>query len=137
MPSYDAVFFDPPAPVAQVVIRNPERGNTVSGVSMLLDSGADVTLVPQGAASVLGVLPAADQTYELMGFDGTISRASAARLEMVFLNRTFRGRFLLIDQESGIIGRDVLNSVSLLLDGPKLTWSDQSRQVKGANGGKQ
>jgi hypothetical protein len=137
MPNYDAVRFDPPAPVAQVVIRNPERGNTVSGVSMLLDSGADVTLVPQSTASALGVLPAADQTYELMGFDGTISRASAARLEMVFLNRTFRGRFLLIDQESGIIGRDVLNSVLLLLDGPKLTWSDQSRQVKGANGGKQ
>ena len=137
MPNYDAVRFDPPAPVAQVVIRNPERGNTVSGVSMLLDSGADVTLVPQGAASFLGVLPAADQVYELMGFDGTVSRASAARLEMVFLNRTFRGRFLLIDQESGIIGRDVLNSVSLLLDGPKLTWSDQSRQVKVANGGKQ
>ena len=137
MPVYDAVRFDPPAPVAQVVIRNPERGNTVSGVSMLLDSGADVTLVPQSAASVLGVLPAADQIYELMGFDGTISRASVARLEMVFLNRTFRGRFLLIDQESGIIGRDVLNSVPLLLDGPKLTWSEQSRQVKVADGGKQ
>jgi hypothetical protein len=31
----------------------------------------------------------------------------------------------LIDQEWGIIGRDVLNLVVLLLDGPKLTWIEQ------------
>ena len=44
---------------------------------------------------------------------------------------------MLIDQEWGIMGRDVLNHVALLLDGPKLTWSEQSRQVKVADGGKQ
>jgi len=43
---------------------------------------------------------------------------------MIFLNRTFRGRFLLIDQEWGVMGRDILNLVSLLLDGPNLTWSE-------------
>ena len=35
------------------------------------------------------------------------------------------GRFLLTDQEWGLIGRDVLNHVSLLFDGPGLNWSEQ------------
>jgi len=44
---------------------------------------------------------------------------------MIFLNRTFRGRFLLINQERGVMGRDILNRVSLLLDGPDLSWSER------------
>ena len=62
--------------------------------------------------------------YELMGFDGTRSFAVVVELEMVFLNRIFRGRFLLIDQEIGILGRDVLNQLSLLFDGPQLIWRE-------------
>lgn len=128
MPAYDAVRFDPPAPLAQIAVRNPDGGNTVPGIAMLLDSGADVTLIPRSAVNALGILPAADQVYELMGFDGTISRASVAHLDMLFLNRTIRGQFILIDQDWGIIGRDVLNLVVLLLDGPKLTWIEQPRR---------
>jgi hypothetical protein len=40
----------------------------------------------------------------------------------VFLDRTFRGQFLLIDQGWGVIGRNVLNFLSLLFDGPSQTW---------------
>lgn len=43
---------------------------------------------------------------------------------MIFLNRTYRGRYALIDAEQGILGRDVLNHVSLLLNGPKQDWSE-------------
>ena len=118
MPAYDTASFDPPAPLAQVIIRSPESGHTLSGVLMLLDSGADVTLIPQASASQLGLVGATDEVYELAGFDGSTSFASVVRLDMVFLNRTFRGRFLLIDQEWGVIGRDILNLVPLLLDGP-------------------
>ena len=47
MPSYDSFLFTPPAPLARVIIRNPLSGATVSDVPMLLDTGADVTLLPQ------------------------------------------------------------------------------------------
>ena len=57
MPTYDANQFDPPAPVASVAIRSRESGVTFSDVIMLLDSGADVTLLPQAAVEQLGVLP--------------------------------------------------------------------------------
>lgn len=125
MPAYDVSWFDPPAPLARVILRNPENGDTASEVPMLLDSGADVTLVPQAFASNLGLVSVTDEIYELISFDGSVSRVSAVRLEMLFLNRTFRGRFLLISQEWGILGRDIINLVSLLLDGPNLTWSEK------------
>ena len=64
--------------------------------------------------------------YELMGFDGSRSEAVAVTVEMVFLDRTFRGQYLLIDAERGVLGRDVLNHLAVLLDGPGRRWVDQS-----------
>jgi hypothetical protein len=127
MPTYDANLFDPPAPLAQVILRNPQNSNSLSDVPMLLDSGADVTLIPSTSANQIGLTADVDSIYELMGFDGSTSLASVVRLEMLFLNKTFRGRFLLIDQEWGVLGRDILNLVSLSLDGPNLTWHEQRR----------
>lgn len=43
MPSYDAAYFDPPAPVARVTLRNPQSGATASAVLLLVDTGADIT----------------------------------------------------------------------------------------------
>jgi hypothetical protein len=125
MPPYDSTLFDPPAPLAKVGLRNPESGIILSNINMLLDTGADVTLIPQVPVNQLGVGIIPGQSYELRGFDGNPSFAPAVQLDLVFLNRTFRGRFLLIEQEWGILGRDVLNLVFLWLDGPRLVWSEQ------------
>ena len=122
MPDYDGTHFDPPAPVASVKVRNPDNGATASGIRMLIDSGADVTLVPRSALVGVGIEMASVKHYELMGFDGTISQTPAVRLEMIFHGRTFRGQFLLIDSDWGIVGRDVINLLSLMLNGPKQTW---------------
>lgn len=86
MPTYDSAPFDPPAPVARVTLRNPENRMSVADVPMLLDSGADVTLIPQVYAEQLEV--GLDQYFELAGFDGSIRIAPSARLEMSFLGRT-------------------------------------------------
>ncbi len=126
MPAYDPVLFFPPAPLARVTLRNPQSGETLSDVALLIDSGADVTMVPEASVTVLGVRIESAETYELQSFDQHISKAHPANLEMVFLRRTFRGRFLVIDQEWGILGRDVLNHLSILLDGPALNWRELS-----------
>ena len=47
-------------------------------------------------------------------------------LDMVFLQRAFRGRYLLVEEERGILGRDIRNHVSLLLEGPRQQWSEHS-----------
>ncbi len=40
MPAYDAVNFDPPAPIAYATLRNPATGETLSDVPLLIDTGA-------------------------------------------------------------------------------------------------
>jgi predicted aspartyl protease len=126
MPSYDALHFEPPAPTAQLILRDPRGGATVSDVLLLLDTGADATLLPRAAVERLGVSPLVDERYELIGFDGSKSFAPAALLEIIFLGRAFRGRYLLIEQDLGVLGRDVLNHLTLLLDGPRQKWSEPS-----------
>lgn len=124
MPAYDSEKFAPPAPLARVELRCPETGGALPNVPMLLDWGADVTLIPQAAATRIGASVLAGIGYELVGFDGTPSVAPAVQVDLRFLRRTFKGRFLLLNQEWGIVGRDILNHLVLLLDGPGLTWSE-------------
>ena len=126
MPSYDVTHFDPPAPVARVMLRNPQSGATVSDVPLLVDTGADITLLPRTAVEGLGVPLLADQRYKLMGFDGSKSFAPVVILDLLFLRRAFRGRYLLLEEEHGIMGRDILNHVILLLDGPQQQWSERA-----------
>ena len=91
MPAYDATRFDPPAPLAQVILRNPANGATRPGVPMLLDSGADVTLIPQTAADLLKVTIIPNRRYQLAGFDGSTSVAPVVRLDLLLCGRAFRG----------------------------------------------
>ena len=125
MPAYDASLFNPPAPLARVTLRNQNNGNTMSDVPMLVDSGADVTLVPQSSVNGVGLDIDINEGYELMAFDGSTSVAQVVHLDLIFIRRIFRGRYLLINQECGILGRDILNHISLLLDGPHLGWGEQ------------
>lgn len=126
MPTYDDDLFNPPAPLARVTLRHPSsKASAVSDVPMLLDTGADVTLLPKIFVAQLGIMVDSNEGYELMGFDGNVSIAQVVEVDLLFLRRAFKGRFLLIEQEWGLLGRDVLNHVSILFDGLRLTWSEQ------------
>lgn len=127
MPKYNAENFDPPAPVAYVTLRHPVTGISVSDVPMLIDTGADVTLLPIPSLEGLGMEPDVDGTYEVQGFSGESQFVSSTHLEMIFLGKKFTGKFLLIDQPMGILGRNILNSVSLLFDGPRSKWDEYKR----------
>ncbi len=48
-------------------------------------------------------------------------------LELVFLGRKFTGQFLLIDQPMGVLGRNILNVVSITFDGPREKWDEHKR----------
>ncbi|MDP2976549.1 MAG: retropepsin-like aspartic protease, partial [Anaerolineales bacterium] len=127
IPEFDAKSFDTPAPVAYVTLPHPATGASLSDVPMLMDTGADVTLLPRDVAEQLGIEPVAGRVYELQGFDGETKLAEVVRLELAFLGRKFTGQFLLIDQPFGIMGRNILNAVALLLDGPHGIWEEQKR----------
>lgn len=103
MPHYDATRFEPPAPLAQVTLRNPDNGALSPDVPMLLDSGADVTLIPQMTLNRLDITSVQDKRYELIGFDGNTSFAPVVQLELIVCGRTFRGQFLLIKNRAFLV----------------------------------
>lgn len=125
MPDYDDTRFHPAAPVASITLRNPETSQTLPDVQMLIDSGADVTLLPSAAVELLGIIADPTEKYELVAFNGQTSSAQAARLHLILLGKTFNGRFLLIRQDWAILGRDVLNHLALILDGPRRAWDER------------
>jgi hypothetical protein len=49
----------------------------------------------------------------------------AVTAELQFHGKSFRGQFLLIDGWHGVLGRNVLNNLSLLLDGPSREWIER------------
>jgi hypothetical protein len=128
MPEYDGTHFDPPAPVAIVTVRNPITGESVEDVLLLLDSGADATLLPQHVADELKLGGAEGEVYELVGFNEAKSKSQAVRADVLFLGKTFSGRFLVTPFSWGILGRNVLNHLTIRLDGPRLNW-DLERQA--------
>ena len=126
MPNYDASFASPPAPVTTVVIRNPAANKSVTGVPMLIDTGADATLTPRALLPYLDIVEEALEPsgYMLVGFDGTQSPAVLVPVELEFLGRRLAGNFLLTAANYGVLGRDVLNLFRLVFDGPNLVWDE-------------
>ena len=125
MPEYDVEHFDPPAPVAFVVLRNPATGVVLPDVPMLIDTGADATLLPASAVKKIGVEIEAVSDFEVQVFDGETKRLQLAKLELFFLDKKFVGEYLLIDRPIGILGRNVLNNLRLVFDGIRAKWDEQ------------
>jgi hypothetical protein len=124
MPRYDA-RFDPPAPVAAINLRSVDRRKRVSNVAMFIDSGADVTFLPAAAVSQLGLPNQGDR--EVTAFDGSEGVAGSVECEVLFLGQVYRGVYLIVDDQYGLLGRDVLNRVSLVLNGPGLNWREAGK----------
>lgn len=118
MRAYEVNDFRPPAPVAVVSVHSASAGITIPNIPMLMDTGADVSLLPREAIAHLLETIDEDHKYELEGFDGTRS------LEIQLLGKTFRGQFLVVDGKYGILARNVLNSLVILFDGPSLFWKE-------------
>jgi hypothetical protein len=128
MPDYDP-GFSPPAPVILARLRDLRAGAEQSEIPMQMDSGADVTLLPRGAVDSLNI-ERSNRSYELIRFDGTTTVSQAVQAELVLAKTVFRGQFLLVDQEVGILGRDILNHLCLVFDGPALHWHEQPSAKK-------
>ena len=71
MPTYDSTQFEPPAPLARVTLRTLNNGNIVTDVPMLIDSGADLTLIPARFIEDLRLEVDQSESYELEGLTAT------------------------------------------------------------------
>lgn len=128
MSNYDEISFNLPAPIANVTLKDLISPQTIADVLLLIDTGADVTLLPKSAVDKFQGLELSNEDYQLEDFDGSRSKAVAVQLQLIFLNKKITGNFLLIEQEIGILGRDILNYLSIIFDGKKLQWSGKSKE---------
>lgn len=71
MPAYDRAF-NPPASVADVTIANPVTPNKRSRVRGKMDTGADITVIPERLIVPLGISPKG--RVWTRGYDGTYTQ---------------------------------------------------------------
>ena len=87
-------IYNPPAPIAKVKLRNLKTLESIANVPMLLDTGSDITLLPKLYCDEIGVEISETESLELAGFNQAKSVAFYVRLDFIFLNKIFRGKFL-------------------------------------------
>jgi hypothetical protein len=110
----------PPAPFVHVTLRCAETGKEVNAVPAQLDCGADRTVLPANFVEDLGLLPLDE--IPIGGFGGHVSLMRTYRVELAV--HQFPPLMIEVithaDEPFILLGRDVLNQLRLLLDGPQL-----------------
>ncbi len=121
MKTYDT-SYDPPAAVLDITIVNPFlKGHPRIGGRAVIDSGAFKSVIPQTLASQIGLLPVTEITTK--GYDGREQKKPASIVNIVLDGHVFEYvEVLLINRNTALIGRDILNQLKLTLDGPKLEF---------------
>ena len=113
--------LEPPAPFLDVVIRHPHSPDQMHRVTAKVDTGADLSAIPQAVATELGLLPA--QTIVAESFDGVRTRIETYAVIMEVAQARFRYiEVILIPDDHALIGRDILNHFYAHLNGPDLTF---------------
>jgi predicted aspartyl protease len=120
VPAYDR-SFNPPAPVADVTIMHPVTGARSSVLRGKLDSGADVTVIPERVVAQLGMTPKG--RIWTRGYDGTYTQRSVyyVRLRVEGFNLA-SVRCVATDRANVLLGRNVLNHFVITLDGKNLVF---------------
>src|SRR5262245_30839733 len=124
MPRYRyAPHTDPPAPFVYLALKNRVTGAKVEQVPAQLDTGADLTVLPQQVVDALGLRPG--EEMKIAGFDG---REQAIPTYAVDLAIRGHERVVVVKAASlsgsayALLGLDALNSFRVTLDGPALVF---------------
>jgi predicted aspartyl protease len=115
--SYDRTFA-PPFPRLPVVVTLPESSARSSALSGLVDTGADATLVPAEHLQALE----AEEIYraQLRSHWGESRTVAVYLVDLQVADHNLPGIEVIADDLSRdvLLGRNVLNRLILLLDGP-------------------
>ncbi|TEU16302.1 MAG: hypothetical protein E3J21_10900 [Anaerolineales bacterium] len=120
MPRYDT-SIQPPAPFVDVLILHPSDHEQTRYIRGKLDSGADLSVIPEEVADELQLIPARE--IQTRSYDGTVRD-----IQSYFVALEIEGYSIqLIEvvashRADTLLGRDVLNHFRITLDGKTLTF---------------
>jgi hypothetical protein len=111
---------NPPASFVYVTLRNPVSGAEAQNVAALLDSAADQTVVPDALALNLGLNQLG--TIPIAGVCGIVQQMPSYAAQLRIHNLPMHNLEVVGHprQIHVLLGRDVLNSYPIVLDGPQL-----------------
>lgn len=109
--------YDPPAPVVPVRISAPGSPDRGVALPALVDSGADVTVIPAAVAEAIGLPPIGQ--LRVAGVAGVVHGAVVYAAE-VEINGVRRPAEVIGLGDQTLLGRNLLNQWVLVLDGPGL-----------------
>lgn len=108
--------YDPPAPTVSLLIAAPGSEETPVLVTALVDSGADLCVLPAALARQLG-LPLTD-VLRVAGVGGAMRNASVHAADIVLAGRRELVEVVALGDEP-LVGRNLLRSFVATLDGPE------------------
>lgn len=108
--------YDPAAPTVSLLVAAPDGEETPVLVSALVDSGADLCVVPAALVSALG-LPLTD-VLRVTGVGGS-TRSATVHAALIDLDGMREVVEVVALGEEMLLGRNLLNSFVATLDGPQ------------------
>lgn len=107
--------YDPPAPVLPLRV-GPPRAEPVVAAPALMDSGADLTVLPEELVRTLRLPQIGEVTVR--GVEGVARRVPvyAAEVEVAGIRRIVE---VVGIRTNALLGRDVLNRMVITLNGPQ------------------
>ena len=117
---YDETFTLP-APALQVRVRARSRSRPAIAVRARLDTGADITSIPESIASELGLQ--VERIVIVAGYDDIAAERYAYLVTLEILGHTFTGVRVISSARTDILlGLDILNRFVITLDGKARTF---------------
>lgn len=119
--AYSSKFY-PPAPVCQVRLAFPDQSPRIGPLAALMDTGADGTFVPTDYLEQLQV-PVEYMTNVRAHVGRGRYQRSVHIIDLVFSDTLRLPEIEVVSDDWGdqiILGRNVLNKLKIMLDGPKL-----------------
>ncbi len=118
--SYDHTV-EPPTPFLDVLVHPPERAIVAQSIRAKLDTGADVSAIPDSLVEALDLRPEGQILIE--GYDLRLLTLRTYYVALVMARVRFqRLEVITFPEEYVLIGRDVLNHFYARLNGPELTF---------------